>query len=123
MGMQLIENHVRRDRGLPDDFVFVRYEWLKDGSRVSMMRMDGGCCPLLMRGPRKGKPNYKKLTNEQTFYVTTSEIDELKRRYEIETGKCCACEGEGKTVTRVSVVDGTEYRTCVKCNGSGKAIV
>ena len=49
MGMQLIENHVRRDRGLPDDFVFVRYEWLKDGSRVSMMRMYGGCCPLLMR--------------------------------------------------------------------------
>ena len=120
-GMTILEDYLRKTHGLTDDFRFVHYEWLKDGSTYSLLMLEGGRCPLLKTGPKKGMPNYRKMTDEQTFYLTTSQIDGIELQYEIDTRNCCECRGLGKKVARVSVADGTTYRVCSKCCGDGKA--
>lgn len=120
MGLRIAEARLRRDHTLPDGFVFYRYEWLKSGNEYKLMRLDGGVCPPLKSGPRKGKPNYKAATNEQSFFLTVEELAQIDADYERETGNCCQCEGGGQVAWRASVANGTEYKPCQKCGGSGK---
>ena len=118
--MKLIEAHLRTDRNLPQDFVFTRYEWL-DGAKPAIMRIEGGCCPLLKTGPHKGTPNWRRLTDGQTFHLTAAQLVAIDLAYEAATGNCVSCLGYGQKPWRSSKADGTEYKPCRVCVGTGKA--
>lgn len=83
-----------------------------------------GCvpCGVYSRGPRKGLPKWRPATpgTEREVVVVRSELDAAAETYEREECKCWHCKGEGKTVSRVSVIDGTSYRECCRCSGTGK---
>lgn len=68
-------------------------------------------------GPRKGKPNWKKI-ELQTVVVTQEEEDAEAAAFEATTGKCRECHGKGQTVASFGV-GGTKYRECFKCKGTG----
>lgn len=121
MTLKILENHLRKKHALPDDFHFYGWEWLANGKeRFSILKLDGGICQPLRSGKRKGKPNYKTMTGQLTFFSTIREMEDLDIAYEIETGNCSVCMGDGKVIAGVSVADGTEYRQCSRCSGTGK---
>ncbi len=121
MTLDTIEERLRREFNLPDDFHFYKWECFPNtGDTIYVAFTGGGRCPLLSRGKRKGEPNHRKATECQTFNVTITQSDQWEDDYESETGKCRECRGEGKTVWSVGV-GGTKYRTCTACGGSGKA--
>jgi hypothetical protein len=114
--VRIMEQRLRRDYGLPDDFVFYRWECFpKSAERVLYYELEGARCPLVRTGKRKGKPNFTKKSDVREFQVTPSEDSDWTREWESETGKCENCLGEGREVSRISVADGTEYRQCSSC--------
>lgn len=81
--------------------------------------LTGGVPRLLKRGPRKGKQTWD--GKGTTEVVTQSELKTEQDRYESQTGKCGKCMGSGKLYAGWNSVDGTKYRTCNPCGGSGTA--
>ena len=68
-------------------------------------------------GPRKGRPKWPK--ELQTIWMRRSEIDRVAIEWEIEEGKCQKCYGAGQESVGWSKAEGTRYRKCQRCNGSG----
>lgn len=119
MTLKILEDHLRKKHNLPADFHFSRWEWLKSGTDYTTMLLSGGVCPPLLSGPRKGKPNYKKMTGELNFYLTVAEIEAADLAWETETGNCSHCHGSGKSVFRVAK-ESNEFKPCKKCDGTGR---
>lgn len=117
--MKIIEDRLRADNQLPSDFCFFRWKWLKSGTEYGVLQLDGGRCPLMQRGPRRGKPNFRKAFERRSFYVTAAQIAKYDSDFERETSMCSECRGSGQKASRVSVEDGTEYTVCRKCRGTG----
>ena len=70
------------------------------------------------RGPRKGEP---KFTGPRTMVVVTrAEKEATATAYKAETGRCWDCKGTGQVVRKISVTEGTTYRPCTRCSGSGR---
>jgi hypothetical protein len=76
-------------------------------------------------GPRKGRTNYSKPVSgtARIFVLSRASMRAFDREWEAETGKCVRCQGGGRRVTGWSAVDGTTYRECTDCKGSGKPAV
>lgn len=53
-------------------------------------------------------------------FIESSALDEFKKNWEIETGRCSECEGTGKKIASSSINNGTTYRDCKICGGSGE---
>ena len=53
--------------------------------------------------------------------MSDAEYETIEAVWVSKTGKCPECAGEGKTVAQVSAANGTTYRQCFKCKGTGKA--
>jgi len=70
------------------------------------------------RGPRKGEPKFK--GKGTMVVVTRAEKESAATAYEAETGRCWNCKGTGQVVRKISKVEGTTYRPCVRCGGSGR---
>lgn len=93
------------------------WEAVGEGTRDTLI--SGGVPRLLTRGPNKGQRKwYGKLTR---VVVTGAEVEAAMAMYEFETGNCGDCEGSGKTASGWSATEGTKYRMCAKCNGTGNA--
>lgn len=60
-------------------------------------------------------------SRERAVCVTKQEIVAEYHAYEKRTGNCGNCMGEGKVFASWSASDGTKYKTCDKCGGSGFA--
>ncbi|QSQ14082.1 hypothetical protein [Myxococcus landrumensis] len=87
--------------------------------------VSGGVYSTLVKsGPRKGKPNYGKPDpgTERRLVISFVELDACKAQWEAETGKCSKCGGSGEEGAGWSKEGGSRYRTCTRCNGSGKAV-
>lgn len=80
-----------------------------------------GCIPdgVYSRGPRKGRPRFNKPYDK--VVVTSAEMDEAAQSYEAVTGKCWDCKGTGQVWNGWSKADGSKYRQCLRCDGSGEA--
>lgn len=102
--------------GLPDG-----WQWCKlDGHNMpeDFIQITGGVpTKVFVRGPRKGKPKWSGVTLA-TYWIRRADVEETKRLWEAESGKCANCEGDGKETASVSV-NGKTFRTCSRCNGSG----
>ena len=123
MILQTIEDRLRYEHQLPDDFAFWSWKCFPPTGDTMYVEFIGGCCPRLSKGKRKGRPNHAKATDRQTFNVSMEQAERWERDYEEDTGNCRECRGEGRVVWRISFKgDGkTDYRTCHVCDGSGKA--
>ncbi|MBL8785129.1 MAG: hypothetical protein JNJ59_09530 [Deltaproteobacteria bacterium] len=71
---------------------------------------------ILTRGPNKGRRRWEKAG--QLTVVTNEEVHAEAERYEREERRCALCLGEKHEFKRVSQ-NGTEYKTCRRCNGTG----
>jgi hypothetical protein len=74
-----LEHYVRQVYGLPDNWSAWLYQavrpdddWSRDGSLDDLFQVTGAVCPSYVRGPKKGRPNYKKAnqSTKRTFTFT-----------------------------------------------------
>jgi hypothetical protein len=80
----------------------------------------GGIPKVLTRGPRKGRKTWDGC-KESPVVVTRVEQADEEARYVAETGNCGKCYGEKQTFASWDHIEGTKYRECRKCAGTGKA--
>lgn len=120
MNLKIIEERLRREHSLPEAFYFYRYAWQPAYGEPIYCEFEGAECPVFTRGPKKGKPNYRKKVNVRMFAVTVAQAGDWEDEWEAETGKCSNCLGEGRVVSKWSKAGGTEWRVCKLCNGRGK---
>jgi hypothetical protein len=71
-------------------------------------------------GPRKG--DLKFTGPKSKIVVTKVEIEATAAAYESSTGKCWNCQGTGQTWAGWSKDNGTRYKTCSRCKGTGIAV-
>ena len=69
-------------------------------------------------GKRKGKPKFK--GPGRKVIVTRAELQAKATVYEAETGKSWDCKGTGQTWAGWSKTEGTRYRECQRCGGTGE---
>jgi hypothetical protein len=62
-----VEQIARSVAGMPANWVAWQFRsvrpddnWRRPPNEHDMIEVTGACCPLYVRGPRKGKPNYRK---------------------------------------------------------------
>lgn len=74
----------------------------------------------LKSGPRKGQLTFRdsKITE---VLVSEAELQAEHARYEAATGNCGDCFGNGEVFASWHHIDGTKYRKCSRCHGTGKA--
>lgn len=97
---------------------FVWYRWEAIGADVILT----GCVSsgVITKGARKGRPKYD--GPKQQVVVTVMEEDAELARYEAETGECGHCMGDGKEFASWHHINGTTWRECRSCHGSGKRV-
>lgn len=95
-------------------FQWYRFECVGDDAIVFTGAIVVG---TVTKGPRKGRPKYAKET--RSVVVTDAEEHAEYRRFESETGKCGTCLGKGRVCCGWHHIEGTKYRDCSKCHGSG----
>ena len=120
MNLTIVENKLRQIHGLGDGWHVCKWEALGRppiGTQFTFWK-----CPLVTRGERKGKPNWRKKTDERIVSVTMFDGDRWTAEYETETGLCNNCMGTGETFKSWNRDTGTTMETCKRCGGSGKAV-
>ncbi len=119
----LLEKQAQEIVGFGDDWMLFRFEYL-DGTTPGMM-VTGAKTPFFVRGAKKGRPNWKKrdVTTERTIFISLEAKEAYAQAWSKNTGLCIKCEGDGQVVARWSSTEGTEWKDCPKCNGTGKSDV
>lgn len=87
---------------------------------------EAACNGILIRGgvpavSKSGKKKWPARKNMQTVVVSYDDAKAEYARFELETGKCGDCYGEGKRVVGWNHIDGNKFAPCRKCKGTGKA--
>jgi hypothetical protein len=98
-----------------DGWVPFRYELIGKSDTI----ITGGVPRVLTRGPNKGERRWDGEISR--VVVTQSEIDAAMAAYENTTHQCAECEGTARVVVGWSAADGTKYRECKRCDGTGAA--
>jgi hypothetical protein len=114
----LIETHAREKAGMPPEWGWYHLERIGPNG-VWGTQIDGAIAPPFRSGPRKGEPNWKQRdpATERRVFITKPEHDAWLAAWELRTGKCSRCTGEGRLI-QSSHRDGTKtYRPCEKCKG------
>jgi hypothetical protein len=109
----------RRVHGLPADWQPRIYGCL-DRDLGFYLR---GAVPIgtYSRGPRKGRPKWPPLGQLERVVITADEVKQARICWENETGLCSHCGGSGQQVKSTGI-NGTTYRECGACSGTGKAL-
>ena len=122
--MNLLEEHVREMIGGAPEWAASSYECM--GGDLSQgydgVEVKGAVYAVTEKGPRKGKPNYRKAQpgSARTVFVLRKNHDQWVKQWEEKTGKCSNCVGDGKVCWSVSVEHGARYRPCHVCSGTGR---
>lgn len=121
-GLDVLNGLAINHFGLPADFCFFRWAWMPPGAKEPFYMEMEGCVPdaRFRSGPRKGRLNVSKCSGRQTVYLSVEKRDAWLMAWSQETGNCLGCYGNGDTITGCSS-EGTTYRTCKTCGGTGKA--
>lgn len=68
---------------------------------------------------REGRARWDGVVGQQCV-VTAEEVAEARATYERDSGRCADCAGCGETIKSAGI-HGRTYRTCRRCDGSGRA--
>lgn len=95
------------------------WELVEGGSKVNGEVPDG----VHEHGPLKGRPKFGGAgsTHAKEVFVPDAELQRVAAEHERDTGDCWDCKGTGQTWAGWSQAEGTKYRTCTRCSGTGKA--
>jgi hypothetical protein len=117
--LNLLEEQAREIAGMPSEWRVYLWESITASGGDGYM-LTGAIAPNLKSGKYKGLPNWKKRDGSTERKVFISRADQLRwtLEWEHKTGKCARCVGTGKTVACVSQ-EGTTYRDCATCHGTG----
>lgn len=77
---------------------------------------------IYSRGPRKGQPKWPAAKDCQVFQFTPDQLEQVKLTWEAETGHCFQCGGSGQERFGWSKAEGSRYRKCGRCSGTGEAL-
>lgn len=80
--------------------------------------VEGGVPRPLKSGSRKGKLTWRDNPLESCV-VTCAEVQAARDAYEHETGYCWECQGTKLEFASWSATDGTKYKQCRRCAGTG----
>lgn len=122
----LLELHARELARMPESWTAFRFECFPhsaDPGEVLYFEVEGAVCPPKERGKGAGQPNYRKMdkATRKTLTISVAKQEAWETAWEQNTGKCKHCMGKGKVMARWSVTEGTTYKPCSKCEGTGSA--
>ena len=117
-------NLIARERGCPEGWKWMEVSVLGTDYQAprehGAVEIKGGICAATFKsGPRKGQPNWSKATDKRSLVITFKDLDAFTEKWSKETGLCSKCTGNGKTIASCGV-NGTTYRSCSDCAGTGK---
>lgn len=111
------------ERGQPEGWQWYRLQGIGDGRENGAVLLKGGVPNGTFKsGPRKGEINWAKATHVAEVVITFADIGNRCMRWEVETGSCFNCGGDGSETAGWSAEAGHEARKCSRCNGTGKAV-
>lgn len=124
----LLTVHAREALGVSEEWQAYLYACLprsKDGQKdwkATHFQITGCIAPVITRGKNKGCRNWRKMdkTTIREFIVSIADHDAWTLSWQRKTGKCYRCQGEGKTIARITATEKT-YRDCTRCKGTGGA--
>lgn len=87
-----------------------------DGVRIELVD-----APLVTAGPNIGRPNWKKATNRQVRLISNDTLAAAADAWSERTGLCSTCTGEGRTFNSWHRDEGSTFKPCRSCNGTGSA--
>src|SRR3990167_4536208 len=108
--------HAIEKAGLPAAWEAHRLECFPKMQDTLYVEVSGMVAPL----KKNGCPNWRNgdRSTEKTVVITITEHDIWVAGWEIRTGKCSNCEGNGRELYQWDSKTGSEYRPCCKCNGT-----
>jgi hypothetical protein len=114
--MNLLDVHAKENVNAPADWEPYLWEVLPPRNPQAY-HIKGAVAPLFVKGPKKGKKNWSKMDRSTVMesYFTIEEHNAWLEQWEIKTGKCSKCAGEGKVSVGFSVSEGPAYKPCPKC--------
>lgn len=118
----LFEIHARKKLGMPEVWSVYSWECFPNTGEVLYYEVKGAIAPPRKRGRLKGRHNWIKRdkTTDKTCVITVAEHEQWIKEWEIDTGLCSNCVGEGKVFARWAKDQPVQYRQCRHCQGSGK---
>ena len=108
---------------LPEGWKWFSLECVNWGTPSSGTLVKGAVTAgVLSRGPRKGQDKWKGYdkTTERTFFYTDDEQKAFRKAWEVETGLCSECQGNGTRWTGWNRETGNKYVHCKYCDGTGR---
>ncbi len=107
---------------IPEGWEVIGWERKNFGKPTEYIEFRGAICTeMFKRGPRKGKQNWAKRTQEMVLPMTFAELDAARAKWSQETGLCHHCAGNGTAWHGWSAIEGDKYKPCKHCNETGKA--
>lgn len=111
----------RKKLGVGADWRWCRSEVIGEPGRYDAdFLIEGGVPRTLKSGPNKGKRSWRNIRLLKCV-VTRRDLVEAQARYEESTGLCHVCQGSKQTIAGSSRTEGTTYRVCSRCGGTGQA--
>jgi hypothetical protein len=108
---------------IPDRWTVAVWEIVNYGTPAQAMQVTGAVCDVVFKsGPRKGRKNWAKRDKSTEFSVryTERQEKEVQLQWEADTGFCHKCHGNGTAWAGWSAVNGTTYKICRRCAGTGQ---
>lgn len=121
MNLIPVEQQLKWNYSLPENFEFFHWEIVqREPSCITLF--EGGMCRIIQRGKRAGSKCWKGRDKsiDRTFYITSEQAQEMEEKWAKRTGLCPNCAGKGRRAIAWSATEGTKYKPCEKCNGTGK---
>lgn len=122
--MDLLDECARDKAGMGENWSPYSYKCLPEHpQKAEMVEVIGAVAPLKTRGKSRGNHDWNKIdpATKRTVYVSFRENAEYVAAWEAKTGLCATCRGTGNEWCGWSVTEGTRYKACTKCHGSGKS--
>lgn len=116
--VDLLSEQASRLVGLPG-WTGYRFECVKPDTIL----VTGAVCAVPFKsGPRKGTKNWAKRdrSTDRTIAISGESRRAFETQWENETGLCHRCTGTGHRCVGWGEKDGDRYRTCPRCQGSGR---
>jgi hypothetical protein len=112
----------QRLRGMPADWQWCTVE-SKDSPYGNFIQVTGSVpVGTYSRGPRKDQPKWPAAKDCQVFQFSPAQLEQVRLDWQAETGHCFTCGGSGQERFGWSKAEGSRYRKCGRCGGTGEAL-